>query len=90
MLATKIQVHRRKDGDLTELQLESLCAAIPKILKRHGYTDARLPACTAVHLCARVMRATGVSPRNGVEQMVKTVDEIAKEEGGFYEEGEAL
>ena len=84
MLAKKIQIHRRKDGPLTEMKLEALCHAIPKILHRHGYSDSRLPACTTVHLCAHIMRATGLSPKNGVEQMVKTVDEIARE-GEFHE-----
>ena len=89
MLAKKIQIHRRKDGPLTEAKLELLCGAIPKILRRHGYTDARLPACTAVHLCSRIVRATGLTPKNGMEQMVKTVEELTRE-GGFHEEKELL
>lgn len=90
MLATKIQVHRRKDGPLTELKLEGLCYAIPKIIRRHGYHDARLPACTAVHLTSHIVRAIGLIPKAGTEQLIAAVDEIAREEGGFGEETESV
>ena len=89
MLAKKIQIHRRKDGPLTGLKLESLCYAIPKILRRHGYNDPRLPACTAVNLMSRVVLATGLTPKAGMEHLVAAVDEIARE-GGFHEENESL
>lgn len=83
LLAQKIQVHRRKDGPLTQTQLTNLCAAIPKILLRHGYRDVRLPACVTVHLCARIMMDTGLSPVHGAEHMIQVVEALRKEEDGF-------
>lgn len=83
MLAQKIHIHRRKDGPLTEVSLQSLCLAIPKILRRHGFSDGRLPACVAVHLTGRVTRLTGLVPRYGAEQLIRNIDEMVEEEGGW-------